>query len=312
MPLKLRPAPFNYAAMSVVIFTPSVLLFAFDGTQTRLLRWLQRVFSIATLIGAWIFFSTISVVHDNWSCYKSEDIHDVIYGRCSVRSARIRRLPSLQAPSKPFSYWHNWTDSMMVFIYVFVGIIAMNLIITATRMVLIRLDLAILTLPRKEYFEKESKARILLEKAHEAAKEDVFFVPRPDQSLVHAADRYRRILEFDLASFILEYPAIVSGMRGWHVALQPFLCLTFAASLYANLTFEGTAVWWLTTVLFSFSIGAAFLHHAYCTMHMLHLIDSSLPEANAELESHANEEHRTTHFHHVHSIVTNSVMSSVY
>jgi hypothetical protein len=309
-----RPAPLNYASLSIVILTPSVLIFGFEGGGTRLLRWLQRVFGIMTALGLWLFLSTVVVVHDNWACYKSQDVHDVNYGRCTERSARIRRMPNLQAPSHPFSLWHNWTEAMSVFVYVFVGIAAMNLVILATRLILIRLDLARMSIPASietasERPEDEA-VHHFLKTAREAAHNDMYFRPRADQSLVHLAHHIRNILVWDVVSFILCFPAIAMQVKlgGLHLVFQLMLCGTAGTTLALYLfTHYATWKWWLMITLGSLALLIALLHHMIMSSRMLHHIHSLLPVANAAIIAHARDPIKTTHAHHIHDIVSSAV-----
>lgn len=302
--------PLNYAALAPVLLTPSVLIFGFERSGTRLLRWLQRFFGVMFLLGAWLFFTTILVLHENWGCYKSQDIHDTIYGRCSVRSARIRRMPELQEPQKSISIWHHWTDTERVFIGVFIGIAVLNLAILVTRLVVIRLDLAILSLPRYEDLHEDYHTKpveFLLEEAHLLAEKIGFFRPKPDQALVHLAHRLRFIMGWDPVSFVLCLPAVALHLSGLHVVAQISLCAT-AAGTVATYLATSAAAWkfWVMVIVGGFAFLIALVHHFVVYVRLLHHIDTAKPMAEAALNA-ASATKSTDYFSHVHRTVSASL-----
>lgn len=304
-----RPAAFNYASLAPIMLTPSVIIFGLDGSGTRLLRWLQRSFGVVGIVGAFLFFSTVLPVHENWGCYKSQDIHDVNYGRCTQRDAVIRRMPELQSPQKDF---YLWTKTATIFIASLIVILVINVLILATRMIIIRIDLARLSIPRLEDIPEDQRTesvKRLLEEAHEHAKGHWFFRPRADHSLVHFAHRVRLIYLIDPCSFVLCLSSIPLRLRhgGLHIVAQFILCFNFAFSLMVYLmTSHVRWKWWFMVCFGCVCLAIAFVHHIIMYMRFLHAIHTNIPVVNSAIVKKSAEASNNS-FIHLHNVVSESM-----
>jgi hypothetical protein len=268
------PATANLPTLALVVLDPSVWLFALDGIGASDVLWMNRCLGVLTVIGILSIPTTLYVIHDNWQCYADDSMQAVIYGRCTKITALIHQHPELQRTSgtRPLST-AEWTGIGLIIV------VALLFVLTViAHVVAILVDIHYLSLPPQEDYKKTDNSQAGRALAAAYASPRRWFTNRK-VTLLYAAKRFKRIIQWGPVSIVLCFPAIIIHESGLYVLAQITLCGATAGLVYAAVTAATghVLVWQIAAGCTAF---LAALNHGILAVRFGHWLDESIKEAN--------------------------------